>query len=159
LIILGEGSPEFHEKLLALKQRFPTKLGLRIGFDEILAHRIEAGADFFLMPSRYEPSGLNQLYSLKYGTPPIVRRTGGLADTITDTYGATLISKKANGFCFDLFDVPSLKDAVERALAVYAKPAEYAQVQQNGMTQDWSWTRSAKEYELLYRQLILARKP
>src|SRR5262249_55625908 len=85
LVVLGEGDPAYQKKLKDLQSRFPGRVGLTLGFDEPLAHRIEAGADVFLMPSLYEPSGLNQLYSMRYGTPPVVRATGGLADTVTDT--------------------------------------------------------------------------
>src|SRR5262249_39991732 len=103
MIFLGEGEPAYQRLLHDLRDRYPNQIGLVLGFDESLAHLIEAGADVFLMPSRYEPSGLNQLYSLRYGTVPIVRATGGLADTITDCTPQTLANQMATGFRFDAY--------------------------------------------------------
>src|SRR5207253_5781467 len=100
LAILGEGDPAYHRMLLALRDRFPERVGLTLGFDEPLAHQINAGSDIYLMPSLYEPSGLNQLYALKYGTVPVVRATGGLADTIMDCTPQTLQAGTATGFMF-----------------------------------------------------------
>src|SRR5262245_2380107 len=103
LVILGEGDPGYHARLYAIKERYPAQVGLYIGFDEALAHKIEAGSDLYLMPSLFEPSGLNQLYSLRYGTPPIVRTTGGLADTIADTTEESLMSSEPTGFRFQAY--------------------------------------------------------
>ena len=100
-VILGTGEPHYHQLFTELAQKYPDKVAVRLGFSNELAHRIEAGADIFLMPSRYEPCGLNQLYSLKYGTVPVVHATGGLADTITNLTDATLAAGTANGFSFD----------------------------------------------------------
>ena len=102
-VILGTGDPHYHELLAGLAQRRPDRVAVRLGFSNELAHRIEAGADIFLMPSRYEPCGLNQLYSLKYGTVPVVHATGGLADTITNLTDETLADGTANGFSFDQY--------------------------------------------------------
>ncbi len=154
LVVLGEGAPDYHERLKELQARFPQLVRLHIGFDEGLAHQIEAGADLFLMPSLYEPSGLNQLYSMRYGTPPVVRATGGLADTVTDTTPETLREGTASGFRFGAYSGEALREAVRRALDLYRNhPDQWRQVMVNGMRQDWSWDRSALEYEKLYRRL------
>jgi len=159
LAILGEGDAPYHRALEQLKQRYPDRLGLYLGFHEGLAHRIEAGADAFLMPSAFEPSGLNQLYSLRYGTPPIVRRTGGLADTVTDTNEQTLREGTATGFSFTRYAAEELWATVERAERLWrTAPEVWRQVQITGMKQDWSWDRSAADYEKLYRRLMQQRK-
>ncbi len=154
LVVLGEGDPGYHQMLEDLRRRYPDRVSLTFGFNEALAHRIEAGADLFLMPSLYEPSGLNQLYSLRYGTLPVVRATGGLADTVTDTTPGTLITNTATGFSFNAYSGDALRDAVLRALALYHdRPEAWRQVMVNAMRQDWSWERSAAEYERLYERL------
>jgi starch synthase len=130
-------------------------MGVRFGIDEALAHRIEAGADAFLMPSRYEPCGLNQLYSLKYGTVPVVRATGGLADTVVDATPENVAAGRATGFSFLLYTPYALGEAVSRSLHVYRhEPDRWRQIQRTGMLQDWSWNRSAAEYEKLYRSVV-----
>jgi starch synthase len=157
LVVLGEGDPGVQRQLAQVRAQYPQKVGLRLGFDEALAHRVEAGADLFLMPSQFEPSGLNQLYSLRYGTVPVVRAVGGLADTITDTTPETLAAGTANGFRFGPYTAPAFQQAVHRALACYwYQPEAWRQVVRTGMRQDWSWGRSAAEYERLYER-ILAR--
>lgn len=154
LVVLGEGDAVYHRLFRDLQQQFPNKVGLTLGFDEPLAHQIEAGADIFLMPSLYEPSGLNQLYSLKYGCVPIVRNTGGLADTITDCTAETLADGSATGFKLVAHTPDALLEALNRALHFYrAEPERWLQLVQTGMRQDWSWDRSAAEYEKLYRKL------
>jgi starch synthase len=154
LVVLGEGNPSYHELFQRLAQRWPKQVGLKIGFHEPLAHQIEAGADIFLMPSQYEPAGLNQLYSMRYGTPPVVRAVGGLADTVTDTTPATLAAGTATGFSFLAYTAGGLLEAVHRALMMYRnQPGSWQAVAQNGMRQDWSWDRSALEYEKLYIKL------
>lgn len=154
MVILGEGDPHIHRQLAALRDHVPQKLGLRIGFDEGLAHRIEAGADIFLMPSHYEPSGLNQLYSLKYGTVPVVRDVGGLHDTITDCTAETLEAGTATGFKFGPYNAHAFAQAVHRAIASYRfQPDIWQRVVRTGMRQDWSWKRSAAEYARLYERL------
>jgi starch synthase len=155
LIILGEGEPEYHHRLSELRDRYPQQVGLLIGFDESLAHRIEAGSDLYLMPSLFEPSGLNQLYSLKCGTPPIVRNTGGLSDTVTDSTDENIANDKATGFRFQAFTPQAFLGAVHKALDIYHhQPEIFLQIVRCGMRQDWSWDRSAKEYETLYNNLV-----
>jgi starch synthase len=154
VVILGEGDPEFHHQLAGFRDKHPHQVGIHLGFDEGLAHLIEAGADLYLMPSRYEPSGLNQLYSLKYGTPPVVRATGGLADTIVSATEATLAAGTATGFSFRDYTAHALYETVKGALALYRdRPADFRRVVRAGMAQDWSWDRSAAAYEALYRKL------
>jgi len=154
LVVLGEGDPEYQRQLRDLERRHPQRMRAVIGFDETLAHQIEGGADIFLMPSRYEPSGLNQLYSLKYGTVPVVRGTGGLADTVVDATEETLADGSATGFRFAAISATALRETVERALFLYRhRPDVWLRLQRHGMSQDWSWDRSAAEYVRLYRQL------
>jgi starch synthase len=154
VVVLGEGDPAVHDQLTAIRNQFPQKLGLRIGFDEGLAHRIEAGTDAFLMPSHYEPSGLNQLYSLRYGSVPVVRAVGGLFDTITDCTPQSLANHTATGFRFGPYTPHAFQHAVHRAIKVYRdKPEVWQQLVQTGMRQDWSWDRSAAEYERLYERV------
>lgn len=144
LVILGSGDKRYQDELIRLGTRYKDKLSINITFDNKLAHMIEAGADIFLMPSRFEPCGLNQLYSLKYGTVPVVNRTGGLADTITDS---------TTGFVFTSYDGASLYNAIKRALDSYKDRQKWRKIMLNGMKQDWSWSRSALEYETLYKKL------
>jgi starch synthase len=154
LVVLGEGAPELHRLYKQLAERHPGRMGLVLGFDESLAHQIEAGSDVFLMPSFYEPSGLNQLYSLRYGTPPVVRATGGLADTVTDTNDETLAAGTATGFRFAAHSAEALLATVRRALALFrGDRGAWRTLMRNGMRQDWSWDRSAAEYEKLYLRL------
>ncbi len=155
LAILGSGLPHFEHLLRDLAARYPQQIGLHIGYDEPLAHLIEAGADLFLMPSRFEPCGLNQIYSLRYGTLPVVRRTGGLADTVTDTVPATLRSGTATGFIAEEASSAALAATVRRALGYYRQPKQWRQLMGNAMAQDFSWHASARVYLALYRQAIL----
>ena len=155
LVVLGEGNPAYHQILADLQQRYPKQVGVRIGQNEKLAHQIEAGADIFLMPSRYEPCGLNQLYSLKYGTVPIVRATGGLADTVVDATPENCASGRATGFSFVVYAPQAFFDTVMRALTMFrVERGQWRKLQQTGMCQDWSWGRSAAEYESLYRSVL-----
>lgn len=157
-IVLGTGQPEYHDALQELAARHPESLSLELGFSAELAHQIESAADMFLMPSRYEPCGLNQQYSLAYGTPPIVRATGGLADTVVDAIEENIVRGTANGFSFAGFTVPELESAMGRAVEMYYQRKEtWKQLVTNGMNQDWTWTSSARRYERLYQQTI-ARK-
>jgi starch synthase len=156
-VILGTGEAEYHQVFADLAQRYPEKVVVRLGFSNELAHRIEAGADIFLMPSRYEPCGLNQLYSLKYGTVPVVHATGGLADTITNLTDATLAAGTANGFSFDDYTTAGLAEALERACTTYANRPVWQQLVRNGMRQDWSWSHSAREYGRLYEHTLVHR--
>ena len=125
-----------------------------IGYDESMAHLIEAGADIFLMPSRFEPCGLNQMYSQRYGTPPVVHDTGGLHDSVVDTDAQTLDDKSATGFVFAPATGAALLAAVERAVAAYADKKTWRQLQKNGMARDFSWERSAQRYLTLYEFLL-----
>jgi starch synthase len=155
LVFLGEGDPEYHNELQQFRDRHPDKVGLFLGFSEPLAHLVEAGSDLFLMPSRYEPSGLNQLYSLKYGTPPVVRATGGLADTIVGATEQTLAEGTATGFSFEAYTAHALYETVRWALTLFRdRPADFRQVVRTAMAQDWGWDRSAAEYERLYRRVL-----
>lgn len=149
-IALGSGDGQLEGAFHALQARFPGQVGTWVGFDEKLSHLIEAGADFFLMPSRYEPCGLNQLYSLRYGTVPIVRSTGGLADTVSD-----ISQPDGTGIRFDDFHVGALEHAIWRAMHLYSERGWLDEVRRRGMGQDFSWDASAREYERLYRSLAL----
>lgn len=148
VIVLGSGEPRYEQALLGLRERFRDKLAVQIGFDSALAHLIEAGADFFLMPSRYEPCGLNQMYSLRYGTVPIVRATGGLEDTVVD-----LAQPEGTGIKFLEYSGQALEQAVHRALVLYEKRAELDEVRRRGMACDFSWKASAQKYDALARAL------
>jgi starch synthase len=153
-VILGTGEPHYHRLLTELTEKYPDRFAVRLGFANDLAHRIEAGADMFLMPSCYEPCGLNQLYSLKYGTVPVVHATGGLADTITNLSDATLADGTANGFSFDQYTTAALADALERACQTFGNKPVWERLIRTGMMQDWSWRHSAQEYSRLYAQTM-----
>ena len=156
LVALGTGEAKYHQLLTDMVEKLPGKVGVYLGFDEKLAHRIEAGADMFLMPSRFEPCGLNQLYSLRYGTVPIVSATGGLVDTVVDYSEAADEAGEATGFVFRPDSVQELIKGVDRAVWVYRKkPDTWTQLQQRGMKQDWSWNRSAQEYQQVYKKAVL----
>jgi starch synthase len=157
-VILGTGEDGYHRLLHELSSEYPAKVASSLGFSEPLARRIEAGCDLFLMASRYEPCGLNQLYSLKYGTVPVVHHTGGLADTITDATPEHLAAGTANGFAFTRYDTVRLEETLSRACQMYQEsPEQWKRLVETGMNQDWSWTRSAQQYIELYRQIV-ARK-
>jgi len=147
--LLGSGQREFQDFFAWVARERPDRFAARIGFDEGLAHRIEAGADLFLMPSRFEPCGLNQMYSLRYGTPPVARAVGGLVDTVEDYDGW----KAGNGFLFRPLDPAALVVATRRALDVWRDVRAWRGIQERGMSVDFSWGRSAERYEALYRGL------
>lgn len=151
--LLGTGDPPLELQFQSLHMRYPDKIGVRIGFDDVLAHAIEAGADLFLMPSRYEPCGLSQLYSLRYGTVPIVRKTGGLADTVVAYTPQTAADGRATGFAFTEATPEALLTTVLLALRVYANPAEWASLMKAGMETDVSWARPAAAYAALYQRV------
>lgn len=156
LVILGSGDRDFEKALTTLAAHYPRRCHVRIGFNEQLAHRIEAAADMFLMPSRYEPCGLNQIYSMRYGTLPIVRRTGGLADTVADISAGL---DTATGFVFDEPSAAALSGAVRRALTLYGdNPRAWLQLMHNAMGRDYSWRQSALAYLDLYRQALVHRR-
>ncbi len=160
LVVLGDGDPRYHALLERLTGQFPGKCWAHLGFSEELAHQIEAGADLFLMPSLFEPCGLNQLYSLAHGTVPIVRATGGLVDTVVDTDQATLAAGTANGFVFAEPDSRALEACIDRALSFWSDRQTWRQLVATGMKADWSWRRSAREYIGLYEEInrrVLAR--
>ena len=153
-VVLGTGDAKYHALLSDLAARFPEKIAVRLEFSNELAHRIEAGADVFVMPSLYEPCGLNQLYSLKYGTVPVVRATGGLADTITDCTEQSLVGGTATGFNFEPYTTGALEEALQRARSAFSNSAIWDQLVQNGMKQDWSWANSARQYDRLYARTL-----
>lgn len=156
LAILGSGDKAMEAGFGELAARHPGQIAFKLGFDEALAHRIEAGADCFLMPSRFEPCGLNQMYSLRYGTPPIVRATGGLADTVVNVSAATLADKTANGFVIDEATPHALWLGLELATRCWHDRKLWQRIQQNGMRRDFSWEHAANEYIALYRDAIAA---
>jgi starch synthase len=153
LVILGTGQQKYLEFFYRTAARFPGKVAVELSFDNGLAHQVEAGCDMFLMPSKYEPCGLNQLYSFRYGTIPIVRATGGLADTVIP-YG----DKSGTGFSFSGYTSCEMLAAVRQALAVYSDPVRWQALMVRAMSQDWSWSRSASEYMQLYRSIYLKRQ-
>jgi starch synthase len=149
LVVLGSGTHEMEVAFAALAHEHPGQCAMRIGFDEPLAHRIEAGADIFVMPSRFEPCGLNQMYSLRYGTPPVVRATGGLADTVIDAAD----EKHGNGFVFGPPTSDALLQALRRAAAAWHDPKHWRQLQKQGMARDSNWAEAARQYADLYQRL------
>jgi starch synthase len=158
LVILGSGDPNIESAIGKACVEWPQHIAAFLGYNEALAHHIEAGADIFLMPSRFEPCGLNQIYSQRYGTVPIVRHTGGLADTVTDTNPETLENNTATGFSFTTATAKSLLAAVTRALQYYHAPESWQQIISNGMKQDFSWKRSAEQYLDLFEKILASRK-
>lgn len=153
-VILGNGDLALENDMRQLADKFPGKVSVTIGYDETLAHQIEAGADLFLMPSRYEPCGLNQMYSLRYGTVPIVTRTGGLMDTVVDLTPETLADGSANGFWAAEASADALTAALQRALAAYENKALWLKLRRNGMARDFSWQRSAEAYVHCYEKIV-----
>jgi starch synthase len=152
LVVLGSGERELERELREFSAAHPEQVAVIIGYDEALAHRIEAGCDIFLMPSRFEPCGLNQIYSLRYGTLPLVSPVGGLADTVVDSEAQG--RSDATGFVMGSVSGAALLEALSRALHCYADKERWRQLQRNAMSQDFSWQHSAREYLLLYRQTI-----
>jgi starch synthase len=148
-VVLGTGDVEYQDMFIRLQKQYPQKFAVKIAFDNRLAHKIEAGADMFLMPSKYEPAGLNQLYSLKYGTVPIVRATGGLDDTVEQWDPAT---QKGTGFKFREYAGEALLESLHLALAAYRDAKSWQVLMKNGMMQDYSWDASAKEYVRVFER-------
>ncbi len=157
LAILGSGERQLEQGLHALAHAQPQLVSTTIGFSETLAHLIEAGADAFLMPSRFEPCGMNQMYSQRYGTPPIVRATGGLADTVVDCTPATLADGSASGFVFQDASAAALLAAVGRAAGTFRESANWRALQRNGMARDFGWETSARRYAAIYARLAKKR--
>ncbi len=154
IAVIGTGDRRVERAFSELTHRHPHRFMAMIGYDEALAHQIEAGADLFLMPSLFEPCGLNQMYSLRYGTPPVVRRTGGLADTVVDTNPQTLADDTANGFVFDEPSPAALISAVRRALVAYRDPAVWSQLQTHGMQTQFGWDEAAARYIEVYQRAL-----
>ena len=150
-VVLGTGESRYEELWTHLAEAHRDRIGVRIGFDEGLAHLIEAGADIFLMPSRFEPCGLNQMYSLRYGTVPVVRAVGGLADTVVDYKPGR---RMATGFVFADYTPAAMLEALRRALRLYSEPTKWRALQRAGMRKDYSWDRSAAEYVKIYRRVV-----
>lgn len=153
LVCLGSGEAEYEQDLRVLRTRYPDKVGVDIGYNEPLAHKIEAGSDVFLMPSRFEPCGLNQLYSLRYGTLPVVRNTGGLADSVVDAFGDNLKHGFATGFKFDAATAEALEEALQRAISLFQHPRIWRKMMITAMEQDYSWEKSSQAYQRLYESL------
>jgi starch synthase len=154
IAVLGSGDKAYEAAWRDLAASAAGRVGIAIGYDEPLAHLIEAGSDMFLMPSRFEPCGLNQMYSMRYGTPPIVRATGGLADSVVDATGTALAERRATGVVFHQPSVGVLRAAIQRTLHLYHAPEAWRRLQLAGMTSDFSWSASAARYVELYRSLV-----
>ena len=153
LAVLGTGEDRYERFFAELELAFPGRVAFRRAFSEPLAHRIEAGCDLFLMPSRYEPCGLNQMYSQRYGTLPVVRRTGGLADTV-EPFDPRRPGAGGTGFAFDHFSADGLQWALELALATWRDRRRWRQLMERAMRRDFSWRRRGEEYVALYRRLV-----
>jgi len=156
LVVLGSGDAALQQQLVEVAARAPRAMSVTLGFDEPLAHLIEAGADCFLMPSRFEPCGLNQMYSQAYGTPPLVNGTGGLVDSVLD---ATLDPAEGTGFVMRSPDAQGFSDALSRARAAWERPADWHRIQANGMRRDFGWAASARRYEQVYREAVERARP
>ncbi|MFT4114189.1 glycogen synthase GlgA [Silvibacterium sp.] len=155
LVALGTGEPYYEGLFRSLQEQYGQKMSVKIAYDDALAHKVEAGSDIFLMPSRYEPCGLNQIYSLKYGTVPVVHATGGLEDTVAEWNGET---GEGTGFKFPHYDANEFYGAIERALGVFRSDKKaWTKLMQNGMKQDYSWSGPAKEYAALYEEVARRR--
>lgn len=152
LLILGNGEEYYERLLVEVADRYPAKVRVQVKFDNVVAHKVEAGADMFLMPSRYEPGGLNQIYSLKYGTVPIVRATGGLDDTIDEQPDGG-----GNGFKFKGYDSSALMEAVLRALSMFRNKEEWTAMMKRGMSENFSWDKPAAEYVRVYERVVQNR--
>jgi len=158
LVILGSGDTHYETKLIEWANNHPDKLNVVIGYNEVLSHQIEAGSDMFLMPSTFEPCGLNQLYSLRYGTLPIVRNVGGLADTVVDANDLNRKNKTANGFVVPEQSVDALLTTLRHALALYQEKTAWKRLQLTAMKGDFSWQHSARHYLKLYQQALTDKK-
>ncbi|MCL4118583.1 UNVERIFIED_CONTAM: hypothetical protein GTU68_006466 [Idotea baltica] len=159
LVVLGTGESRYETMFRELMERYPDKVAAHIGFDESLAHQIEAGSDVFLMPSRFEPCGLNQMYSLAYGTIPLVRKVGGLADSVVNATSRTLADDTATGIVFTNYESADYFDAFERSLQLYLDTATRRQVVRCGMSGDLSWSQSSQKYVDVYHSAMAAIRP
>ena len=156
IVVLGNGDAALETAWQNLAAAHPGKIAVHIGYNEGLSHRIEAGSDLFLMPSRFEPCGLNQMYSLRYGTPPVVHNVGGLADTVVHASLGNLSQGTATGFVVDVLDAPTLFETIRRAFVLYKHKLAWRQLVRTGMAQDFSWENSAREYLGVYQDTIKA---
>ncbi len=154
--VLGSGETRLENAWRKLAAAHPGRIAVKIGYNESLCHRIEAGADIFLMPSRFEPCGLNQMYSQRYGTPPVVHKVGGLADTVTHATLENLANGKATGFVLDRLDRTSLVDALGRAMILFRHKLAWQKLMRNGMTRDFGWAQSARQYLGVYKKICRA---
>lgn len=154
LAVVGSGDKSYEKALLAAARKYPNIIGVHIGYDETCAHLIEAGADVFLMPSRFEPCGLNQMYSQRYGTPPIVAPVGGLFDTVTDATEENCSQQMATGFVMTEISAAALLQAIDRAILLYADPEKWKRLMRSAMKLDHSWTHSARDYATLYARAL-----
>ena len=151
-VLVGEGDPALEAAFEELGRQYPSKVAIHIGYQEALAHRLQAGVDILLAPARFEPCGLTQLYASRYGTIPLVRRTGGLADTVTDATAATLSDRTATGLVFEDENLPGLLQVIDRALTLYREPLTWRRLQLQAMARDFSWNTSATKYAALYHE-------
>jgi starch synthase len=156
-VILGTGEPALEAAFREAAQAHPGRVAVRLAYDEVLAHRVIGGADVIMVPSRFEPCGLTQLYGLRYGTLPLVRRVGGLADTVVDASADALRDGRATGFVFDAPTPAALEHAIERVVALFRQPELWRDIMRNAMAQDFSWDHAAGQYLELYRELIARR--
>lgn len=154
IALLGGGEPALEHGFWQLAAAYPQQVSVNVGYNEALSHRIMAGSDIFIMPSRFEPCGLNQMYGLRYGTPPVVRRTGGLADSVCDTDTASLKQGTATGFVFDQADADTLLQTIQRAIHHFRNQADWRKIQLNGMARDLGWDNSARAYRDIYKSLL-----
>ena len=151
--LLGEGDSSLEDRFQDAGCRYAGRAAIRIGYEEALAHRFQAGADILLHPSRFEPCGLTQLYAMRYGTVPVVRRIGGLADTVVDADERTVRSGAATGFAFEQATVADMTECLDRSLELYRQPLAWRKLQRQVMRQDFSWDRSARQYLKLYERV------
>ena len=152
LVMMGTGDEYFERVMVELSNRYPNNVRVQVRYDTVMAHKVFAGSDIVLIPSRWEPGGLNQLYSLRYGTVPVVRATGGLDDTIDEQPNG-----EGNGFKFWGYDSNALLDSIKRALAVFQNKEEWTGMMQRGMAQDFSWEKPAKDYVRVYERAVANR--
>jgi starch synthase len=158
LVVVGTGEPGLEAAFREAGAAHPGRVAVRLLYDEVLAHRVIGGADAIMVPSRFEPCGLTQLYGLRYGTLPLVRRVGGLADTVVDAEPHAIDAGRATGFVFDSPSVAALEHAADRLFALYSQPAQWRAVMRRAMAEDFSWDHSAVEYLQLYREVMGERR-
>jgi starch synthase len=157
LALLGNGEPRLEQGFREMAAAYPASVGCVIGYDEGLAHLIQAGVDFLVVPSRFEPCGLTQLCALRYGAVPVVARVGGLSDTVIDAGPMAVAAGAATGVQFSPVNTPMLESALRRTKALYQRPADWRRLQANGMAADVSWREPARQYAALYQGLIAER--